>query len=135
MRVMGHNVIAIALATVAFFVLGGLWYGVLFDAMWLAESGYAGEEFGEPDPSWMAVGVLVSVLTAVGLSTVLRWGGLPDLIGSLKRTLWIWVGFGLTGALYTLVYSPGHSTLLLLIDAGYLFVGWGVMSAIIAIFK
>jgi len=135
MRIMGHNAIAIVLATVAFFILGGLWYGIVFADAWMVEAGYTADDFADQSPSWMGLGVVVSLLTAIGLSTVLRWGGLPDLMGAVKKTLWIWLGFGLTSALYTLAYEPHHSTLLYLIDAGYLLIGWCVMAAIIAIFK
>ena len=135
MRIAGHNVIAIIAAGAVFWVLGALWFGLLFTDAWLAGSGLTEADFEGDSVAWMAGGVVIAFVTAIGLSVALRWGGLPDLMGALKRTLWLWLGFGLTGAGYALAYEPLHSVTLLAVMGSYLLVGWLAAAAIIAALK
>jgi hypothetical protein len=135
MRIAGHNVIAIAAAAIAFWLIGSLWFGLVFSQTWIAAQGYTEAEIAGDNPAWMGVGVLIAIVTAIGLSVVLRWGGLPDVMGAVKRALWLWLFFGLTGAAYSLAYEIEHSPTLLALLAGYLLVGWPVQAAIIARLK
>lgn len=135
MRVAGHNVIAIALASIVFFMLGWLWFGMLFMEPWANGHGIPLDAGEGMSPAWMASGFLIAVLSAIGVSIAVRWGGLPDLVGAVKKALLLWVGFGLTAALYTYVYQPEHSSAVLMIDASYTLVGWSVMAVIVAAMK
>jgi hypothetical protein len=135
MRIGGHNVIAIGVAGVVFWVLGAAWFGFLFTDPWLAGSGLTEADFAGDSFAWMGVGAAIAVVTAIGLSVALRWGGLPDLKGALIRTLWLWLGFGLTGAGYAFTYEPLHSFGLLAVMGSYFLVGWLAMAAIIATLK
>jgi hypothetical protein len=135
MRVAGHNVIAIALAALAFWLVGAVWFGLLFSAQFQAGVGFTPEVAAADNPAWMTVGLLASILSAVGLSVALRWGGLPDLAGALRRTFMLWLGFGLTCALYPLAYWPEHSVMVMMIMSSYLLVGWLAAAAVIAVVK
>lgn len=136
MRVMGHNAIAIVLASIAFYLIGMVWYGFAFSDLWMAQTGYTEADFEGSSPLWMALGGVICLLTVIGLSVVLRWGGeMPALNGALKRTFLLWAGFGLTAALYGIAYTPMHSVPLLLVDAGHLLVGWLAAAAILALMK
>jgi hypothetical protein len=135
MRIGEHNVIAILAAGAAFWVLGAAWFGFIFQDAWMTGAGITEAEFENSNPAWMGLGVVISFVTAIGLSIVLRWGGLPDLVGALKRTALIWVGFGATYALYNTTYWPEHSIGLFLVMGGYTLVGWLIMAAILAVLK
>jgi hypothetical protein len=135
MRVAGHNVIAIAAASAAFWVLGALWFGVLFAEPWMAGAGLTEADFEGDSYAWMALGVVISILTVIGLSVALRWGGLPPLADALKRAAWLWLGFGLSYAMYQLVYWPQHSVLLLAVMGSYTLAGWLIAAAILAVMR
>lgn len=61
----------IVLATIAGFMLGGLWYGPLFGAMWMADNGYKEEDLTRGFSPVLAhggtlvLGLLAAVLFAV----------------------------------------------------------------------
>jgi hypothetical protein len=135
MRIAGHNVIAIAAAGAAFWVLGAAWFGFLFSDAWMAGVGATAADFEGDNPAWMGVGLVIAVVTAIGLSVALRWGGLPDLKGALVRTVWLWIGFGATYAGYALAYEPQHSLALFAVMGSYTLIGWLMAAAIIAALK
>lgn len=135
MRIAGHNVLAVVLAGAVFWLIGGLWFGLAFSQQFMDGVGFTPELAAAEDPIWMILGALASLITAVGLSVALRWGGLPDLAGALRRAFWLWVGFGLTGALYPLAYWPEHSVMVMMILSSYLLVGWLAAAAVLALLK
>ena len=134
MRIAGHNVVAIVAAGAAFWILGALWFGLVFSSAFQAGVGVTAET-PPASPAWMIFGALLAFITPIGLSVALRWGGLPDVRGALKRAFWLWLGFGLTGAAYPLAYWPEHSVAVTAILAAYLLVGWMLAAAIIAKLK
>ena len=135
MRIAGHNVLGVLAAGAAFWILGALWFGLLFQDPWMAGAGLTEADFEGDNPAWMGLGVVISFVTAIGLSVALRWGGLPDLKGCLTRTLWLWLGFGATYAGYSVAYWPQHSLLLFVVMGSYTLVGWLIAAAILAILK
>lgn len=135
MRIAGHNVLAIFLAGLVFWLVGALWFGLLFSAQFQAGVGFTAEQATAETPAWFALGAVISFITAIGLSVALRWGGLPDLRGALRRTFWLWIGFGLTSALYGLAYWPQHSVTLMMIMSSYFLVGWLAAAAVLAALK
>lgn len=135
MRIAGQNVVAILVAGVVFWLIGALWFGLLFSAQFQAGVGFTTELAAAETPAWYALGAAISFITAVGLSVVLRWGGLPSVGGALRRTFWLWVGFGLTSALYGLAYWPQHSLTLMMIMSSYFLVGWLAAAVVIAVMK
>ena len=134
MRIAGHNVIGILAAGAAFWILGALWFGLIFSSAFQAGVGVT-PETPPASPAWMALGAVLSFITPVGLSVALHWGGMPDVMGAVKRAFWLWVGFGLTGAAYPLAYWPEHSVSVTVILAGYLLIGWCLAAAILAKLK
>jgi len=129
----GLKLIPVVLATVAFWLIGWLWYGVLFMDAWTKASGYSKADFDGANPSWMILGVLISFLSVVVIGKVLNWAKSVSLNSAIVHTLILWIGFGVTMALYGLAYSPAHSISLFLIDAGHLLVGWLVVAIILTV--
>lgn len=132
MRVHGVNLWAVLAGGVAFWLLGFVWYGLVFWRAWMGELGITDADFEGQSPAWMIVGVAIPFLTAIGLNVALRWGGLPNLLGCLRRTLILWAAFGLTAGLYVLAYQPAHSVILLAIDGLHTLIGWLIIAAIAA---
>lgn len=135
MRIGEHNVIAVVVAGLAFWLLGAAWFGFLFQDAWMTGAELTEADFEGDSAAWMILGVVIALVTAVGLSIALRWGGLPDLPGALKRTLLLWIGFGVTYAMYQLTYWPDHSIGLFVVMGSYTLVGWLIAAAIIAVMR
>lgn len=127
-KLFGLNLVAVLAASVAFFIVGWLWYGVIFTQMWTAEMGVTEEEAGSP--IWMIGGFIITVMQVIGIGLVMKWKSAAGLNGAVMTAVILWLVFALPLSTYGLLYTPAHSTTLWLIDAGHLLVGW-VLSAIV----
>ncbi len=129
------NPVAITVASLAFYVVGFVWYGVIFSDAWMAAEGVTKEAADAESPAWMGLGVVITVLQVVGLALVLKWKGVAGLADAAKTTALLWALFALPFTLYGFAYTPGHDATLLMIDASHLLVGWLVSAAVLALFK
>ena len=126
---------AIVVSTIVFFLLGGLWYDVLFDKAWMAAMGpllhpMAGGGAWYP----FAVSLVTAFFLAYGLALILKWRGA---VGPLEGA-WIGLAFGLlifgTMTWMDYVYS-GWGVTLGLINIGYVAVGMAIQGAILAAWR
>lgn len=134
-KLFGIKLVPLILATLAFYVIGFLWYGVIFTNAWMSAMGVTEADFEGQSPAWMALGPVISLLTVIVIGKVLKWANAASIGDAVQKTLILWVGFGVTMALYALAYSPTHSTMLFLIDASHVLVGWLVAAVILAAMK
>ncbi len=135
-KLFGLNSVAILAASVAFFIVGFLWYGLLFADAWMAASGIT-KEMAEADqnPSWMIGGFVITVMQVIGIGLVLKWKGATSLNAAAMTALLLWFVFALPFCLYAYFYSVAHSSTLLMIDASHLLVGWVVSAIVLSFFK
>lgn len=135
-KLFGLNSVAVLAASVAFFIVGFLWYGLIFADAWMAANGIT-KEMAEADqnPSWMIGGFIITVMQVIGLGLVLKWKGAATLGDAVKTALLLWLVFALPFCLYAYFYSVAHSSTLLMIDASHLLVGWAVSAAVLSFFK
>lgn len=124
MRVGAYSIWAVIAAGVVIYVIGFLWYGLIFAELWVAASGFTQEELEGGDPRWMMGGIPIPILIAAGLALVLSWSKAASLVDALKTAGLVWLGFGLPVLGYTLVYSVDHSIPLFLIDGAHLLATW-----------
>ena len=131
-NIFGLKPIPVALATIAFWMLGYAWYGVVFKAAWMAGHGLTVE--GGFD-IYMVGGILTTFMQVIGIGLVLKWCSAADLGSALKTAVTLWLVFGLPIIMYAYLYLPAHNSTLLMIDASHLLVGWVVSAAIMAVMK
>ena len=131
----GYKILGIVLAVVAFYLVGFVWYGVLFTDLWMGESGFTDADFEGGSPAWMGVGLLLTVVQVIGLTYILSWKGHPDTVGSVKAMGLLGLLIAAPFAAYALTYSPHHSIPLFLVDASHLIVGWCISGAVLSFFK
>lgn len=129
------NPIGIAIASVAFYFVGFLWYGLIFADAWMAAEGVSKEAAEAESPAWMGVGFVITVMQAVGLAIVLKWKGVESLGDAAMTAVILWALFALPFTFYDYIYTPGHNATLLMIDASHLLVGWTVCAAVLSRFK
>lgn len=124
-----HWIIAVPLAALSFFALGGVWYTVLFGKLWRAEMGITEEQAQGQSPmaKQFALSILASLVIAFTLS---------KLIGEVGTSYGLKVGAGtgagIGAAILAQNYSYESRTLRFwLINGAYLVVGLGIMGTIV----
>lgn len=138
-KIFNTSWIAVIVATVAFFMFGWLWYGMLFEEAWLAAEGITQEiaaarmaETGMGQ--WLFFALLITFGQAVGLLMVLHLAGAKRMPASLKYAFWLAVTIVGPVLAYQSVYS-GYPLSGFLIDIGHLLIGYLIMATIYAAFR
>ncbi|MBB5518288.1 DUF1761 domain-containing protein [Amphiplicatus metriothermophilus] len=135
-KLFGLNVLAVLVASVVFYLIGWLWYGVLFKDLWMALMRVTeAEAAASSGPIWYVYGFVITVLQVIGIGLVMKWKNAAGLNAAVVTAVILWIVFALPFSGYAYVYSVAHSEKLLLIDAGHLLVGWVVSAAALALMK
>ena len=124
------NILLILLAGFLFFMLGWLWYDMLFGARWMELAGVTMEMAEQNMARSMAVGLVLSLVQASGIAAIMSMNSASGLGGGLKAGLLAWFFFALPQVSYNWNYA-GSPFELLQIDAGYTLVGYALMGAVI----
>ena len=137
-RIFNTSWAAVLLATLAFYMVGFVWYGFLFQDLWLASSGMTEEQtmaIAENKGAMMFVwGLLLTLAQALGLLWVLNLAGAKRLAASLKITFWLFVMIAAPLLAYTCLYGT-YPLEGILMDYGHILLGWLAMGAIYAAFR
>ncbi|MEM7730441.1 MAG: DUF1761 domain-containing protein [Pseudomonadota bacterium] len=138
-KIFNTSWLAVILATIAFYALGAIWYGVLFSDAWMAAEGLTQEtadalmaETGMA--SWLGFSLLITLAQAIGLLMVLHLAGATRLATSLRYAFWLVVTVVLPVVAYASVYT-GYPWNGFLIDAGHMLLGYLIMAAVYAAFR
>jgi hypothetical protein len=136
MLILGMNInyLAVLVAAISAFVIGGVWYSpILFANAWMRETGLSDETLKRRNMGVVfGTSFLLSLIIAGNLAAFLA--GPPDLkwgatAGALAGVGWVATGLGIT------YLFEAKSMKLFLIDAGYHAVTFIVMGAIIGVWK
>jgi uncharacterized protein DUF1761 len=130
----GLKPIPVVLATVVFWFLGFIWYGLVFADAWMAGHGIPADQAGGFD-IYMAGGVLITLLQVIGLAFVLSWRNVSGINAAVKTVLTMWFLLALPIIMYDYIYVPAHNSTLLMIDGSYVLVGWLASAVILAVMK
>lgn len=137
-RIFNTSWAAVLLATIAFYMVGFVWYGFLFQDLWLAASGMTEEQtmvIAENKGAMMFVwGLLLTLAQALGLLWVLNLAGAKRLAASLKIAFWLFVMIAAPLLAYTCLYGT-YPLEGILMDYGHILLGWLAMGAIYAAFR
>lgn len=127
------NWLAILVATVAGFAIGGVWYGPLFGNAWVQAMGKKPEDF-EPSPTPFIVSFVTSLITAIVLAVLIQALGITDVIGGLTLGLAVGIGFIATAMASDSAFC-GWGLNLFLIQAGYRVTYSVVMGIVLAVWQ
>ena len=114
---MALNWWAILVATIAGFVLGGLWYGPLFGKAWMAAIGKTADDI-KPSPTPFVVSFVTALVTAIVLALLINALGVVRVVDGAILGLVIGVGFIATAMASDSAFC-GWGLRLFLIQAGY----------------
>ena len=112
----GINLIAVAVAGVASFVFGALWYGVLGKA-WMAAADLT-EEQTKPDPVTLGLAFVCQLVMAFVFAGVIYHTGETSIRTGLISAFMIWVGIVMTTQIVNHRFQ-GKPWSLTLIDGGH----------------
>ncbi len=125
------NFIAVILATISTFIIGGLWYGPLFSRAWMRENGFTNKDLAKRNMIKvfgvsLVLGFISSLLLAmfIGKDTEIVFAVLASISVGLG---WVSLSFGTT------YIFENRSLKLFLINAGHHTVTFGVMGLIIGL--
>jgi Protein of unknown function (DUF1761) len=126
------NLLAILLAAVSGFMVGGIWYGPLFSKPWQREVGLSDEDIKSGNPLKIyGTAFLFSILSAVFLGHLLA-----HFDTDFTRTMMISIGIalGFVVPAFGTAYLFGHkSGKLFFIDAGYWIIFYAAMGLVFAL--
>ena len=116
-ELVGLNWWAIVAATVAAFLLGGLWYGPLFGKAWMHALGKTEADI-QPSPAPFVISFFTALLTTIVLAILIRELGIVSIGGGLALGAITGVGFIATAMASDSAFC-GWSLNLFLIQSGY----------------
>lgn len=131
--IFGLKLVPVLVATLVFWVLGYVWYGVVFMDAWMAGHGLT--EDGGGFDIYMVGGILTTLIQVIGIGLVLKWRSVAGVGPAAKTGATLWFVFALPIVMYAYLYLPAHNSTLLMIDASHMLVGWVVSSIIFAVMK
>src|ERR1700682_5070506 len=131
MNWLGLNWLAILCAGVAFWMLGFVWYSLLFGKIWAAEQ--ERHRGGQPcEPGGMGLKLISTfvstVIAAAAMAYLIRRTGSSDINHALKLAVATGLGFAGTAVTITCVWES-KSTKLWFIVCGVFFVGEVLLAA------
>lgn len=138
-KILAHvNILAVIVSGVAFWILGALWFGLLFGKTWGSELEKHGVKISEPGKGGMAgkfIGTFImETLVAFGCSVLIWFMGIETLAQAIK--LGLGVGICLAALPMMIAYSwESRPMKLVLIDIGYPILGITICMIILTLWK
>ena len=133
LEISGLNWLAILVATVAGFVIGGIWYGPLFGGAWMSALGKSPDDI-QPSPAPFVISFFTALITAIVLAVLINALGVSTLGSGVVIGLLIGVGFIATAMASDSAFC-GWGVKLWLIQSGYRVLYSVVMGAILAVWR
>ena len=135
MHASAMNWAAFAVAIVANFALGALWYSpLLFVRQWQAETGLSNQDMGKRMPLAIPGQTIGSVVTAFVLLHLIIYAGASSALSGAGVGAACWLAFTAMPSLGYVLYGS-RKPRLVLIDNGYHLVGLLIMGAILGGWK
>ncbi len=133
-KLFGLNLLGLVIASIAFFALGFVWYGIIFDQQMMALMGYDENTVGHFTPAvGMALGFLNVLAVSLGIGLILRWLDVKNWTTALGYGLFLGAFFALTTTAYGWIYGT-YPIKMAVIDGGYTLIGYGLVAAIWSFF-
>ena len=137
-KIFGTSLVGILLATLVFYLLGALWYGLVFSDMWMAANGIT-EAAAKAHADKMGVmvwigGILITLLQVLGLAYILNHAGASLLGTCVKICAVIAVLMALPLLMYAHIYA-GASHQAVALDFAHILIGYALVGAVLSFFR
>jgi surface polysaccharide O-acyltransferase-like enzyme len=129
------NFLAVGVCAVAYWLLGGVWYGVLFGMRWMAlENMTAAQGKNMNSPVTYIVTFLLNLVIAYVLAQLCSWSNANTVVRGAALGLLLWIGI-VAPIAYTNYMYEMRSKELFAINEFYPLVGLCLMGAILGAWK
>ena len=102
---MRTNYAAVVVAAIAYWLLGGLWYGVLFNKTWMALEHVTAEQAQSSPVIPYIVSFLLEILIAYSLAQLCIWRNANTIGRGASVGVLVWIGFVGPIALMTYMFE------------------------------
>jgi len=137
-KIFGSTLLAIILATILFYMVGFVIYGLLFSGQWLAYAGMTeaqatarSEVLG---PMMFVWGLFITLVQVLGIALFLKKANVTSAGKGLMKGAMLATLFALPVMAYTWLYQ-GSSANLLGLDYMHLLIGYGLAGAVLGFFR
>ncbi len=137
-KIFGTSLVGILAATIAFYMVGFLWYGIVFNDQWMVANGIAeaaakahAEQMG---PMMYVGGLVVTLAQVLGLAYILNHASASLLVTCAKIGAIIAVLIALPLMAYSVLYE-GRSLNALWLDLGHILIGYIIACAVLSFFR
>lgn len=127
------NYLAVIVAAVVHFMIGGLWYGLIFANTFVEIVGRAQLEQMAADSHWSQylVAFVTSLVLVYILAHFIQYTGSKTVAGGMQTAFWLWLGFVATTQLSGVIFEQRKLGLYLL-SIGYQLVACLICGVILA---
>ncbi|MBL4871232.1 MAG: DUF1761 domain-containing protein [Robiginitomaculum sp.] len=137
-KIFGTSLAGILVATIVFYLLGFLWYGVLFSDQWMVANGIA-EEAAKAHADKMGAmmyvaGIIITLMQVLGLAYILHHASASVLMTCVKICAIIAVLIALPLMMYAHIYE-GRSHQAVGLDFAHVLIGYALVGAILSFFR
>ena len=145
------NLLGVLLAAIAIYIIGFVWYGLLFSdaymngigvffneagdtVTWLTAEGVQSRGAAEGEAVWMLGGFLIPLVLAFGLGWLMKQQAVTTPVPAAMLGLWVGLLIGVPLMAYGMVYSPWHSWAAFFVDASHTLVSFVVGCVVLSFF-
>lgn len=118
MMLSGHSMTIILVAAVIEWLLGALWYGLVFRKSWMAFAGFSETNKPKNGAMTMVCSFIACLLLTYVISYVVKWAGAVTLTEGAKLGVICWLGF-MAPPLFTQHIAENRRANLFAINAAY----------------
>lgn len=134
-RIFGLNIVATLVAGIAFWLVGALFYGALFDDLWMGLWGFGPADKARMEAAMgmtLGIGFLLSLVFAGVLGFALKALKADGMMSAIKWAIFLWAGFVVTTMSYDMIYAL-QPVLLLVLDGAHTLTGFIIMAALLTV--
>ena len=130
------NYLAVIVAAVVHFIIGGLWYGLIFANIFVDIVGREQLEKMAADSHWSQylIAFISSLVLVYILAHFVQYTGSNTVAGGLQTAFWLWLGFVATTQISSVIFEQRKLGLYLL-NIGYQLVACLICGLILAVWK
>lgn len=132
------NYLAVLVAALVHFVIGGLWYGLIFGNKFIQLMGWSPEKLQQVANQSHGKDYLIAFLSSLVLVYILahfvQYTKARKISDGMQTAFWLWLGFVATTQLASVTFEERNAGLYLL-NIGYQFVACLICGAILAVWR
>ncbi|MEM7663436.1 MAG: DUF1761 domain-containing protein [Pseudomonadota bacterium] len=136
-RIAGVSLLGGLLAAVAIYAVGALWFGALFQELWVTANGYTDEQLTENFNAGIVFGggAIIPIILAFAIGWLLKATNTSALVPSVVFAAKLALFIAAPILAYSFVYNVYHSTTDLMLDIGHSLVGFMLGAAVLSFFE